>query len=103
VACVPIHAGFDPNVFTLQALGTVGNAPRAICCGPTISQSDLAILKSTAFSERFRTEFRAEFFNAWNHTQFFSPDGNPADGLDFGRVKRARDPREIQFALKLIF
>ena len=103
VACVPIHAGFDPNGFTLQALGTVGNAPRSICCGPTISQSDLAILKSTPITERLRTEFRAEFFNAWNHTQFFSPDGNPADGLDFGRVKRARDPREIQFALKLIF
>jgi hypothetical protein len=99
----PNHLFFDPTIFATQNLGTVGNAPRSICCGPTISQSDLAILKSTPITERLRTEFRAEFFNAWNHTQFFSPDGNPADGTDFGRVKRARDPREIQFALKLIF
>ncbi len=103
VPCTPIHAGFDPNGFALQALGTVGNAPRTICCGPAISESDLAILKSTPLTERLRTEFRAEFFNAWNHAQFFSPDGNPADGSDFGRVKRARDPRAIQFALKLVF
>jgi Carboxypeptidase regulatory-like domain len=103
VPCAPIHAGFDPNGFALQAPGTVGNAPRTICCGPAISESDLAILKSTPITERLRAEFRAEFFNAWNHAQFFSPDGNPADGLDFGRVKRARDPREIQFALKLVF
>ncbi len=99
----PNHLFFDPSIFALQALGTVGNAPRAICCGPVISQSDLAILKSTPINERSHFEFRAEFFNAWNHTQFFSPDGNPADGSDFGRVKHARDPREIQFALKLVF
>jgi len=99
----PGHLFFDPAIFQTQLPGTVGNAPRTICCGPTISESDLAILKSTPLTERLRTEFRAEFFNAWNHTQFLSPDGNPADGADFGRVKRARDPREIQFALKLVF
>jgi hypothetical protein len=48
-------------------------------------------------------EFRAEFFNAFNHTQFLNPDGNSDDGVDFGRVKRARDPRLVQFALKYIF
>jgi hypothetical protein len=94
---------FDPNIFALQDLGTIGNSPRTICCTSPISQSDMAILKSTAISERVRTEFRAEFFNAWNHTQFFPPNGNIADGPDFGRVKHARDPREIQFGLKLLF
>jgi len=48
-------------------------------------------------------EFRGELFNAFNHAQFFQPDGNFTDGSDFGRVKRARDPRLVQFALKLSF
>jgi hypothetical protein len=48
-------------------------------------------------------EFRGELFNAFNHAQFFQPDGNTTDGTDFGRVKRARDPRLVQFALKLYF
>jgi len=99
----PNHLFFDPTIFPTQNFGTIGNAPRAICCGPTISQTDMAIMKSTSITERMRMEFRAEFFNAWNHTEFLSPDGNPADGGDFGRVKHARDPREIQFGLKLLF
>jgi len=60
-------------------------------------------LKITPLSERFKLEFRGELFNAFNHAQFFQPDGNFTDGSDFGRVKRARDPRLIQFALKLSF
>ena len=36
-------------------------------------------------------------------TLSFQPDGNITDGSDFGRVKRARDPRLVQFALKLYF
>ena len=50
-----------------------------------------------------RLEFRAEFFNLLNHTQFFNPDGNITNGSEFGSVKRAKDPRQIQFALKLFF
>jgi hypothetical protein len=34
---------------------------------------------------------------------FLNPDGNTTDGSDFGLVKRARDPRLMQFALKLFF
>ena len=103
VPCSPIHAGFDPNGFTLQAPGKVGNAPRAICCAGGIQNYELGVLKSTSITERTRLEFRAEFFNAFNHTQFGSPDGNFADGTDFGRVKNTRPPRQIQFALKLVF
>lgn len=101
--CSSIHIGFDPTGFALPALGTIGNSPRAICCSSPINQTDMAIVKSTGISERVRAEFRAEFFNAWNHTEFFPPNGNFPDGTDFGRVKHTRDPRQIQFGLKFLF
>lgn len=84
-------------------LGTVGNAPRTICCGPGAFNTEIAVLKDTPIGERYRIQFRSEFFNIFNHAQFFQPDGNVTDGSDFGRVKRARDPRLIQFALKFYF
>ena len=100
---------FDPNTFTEDTsvvpslFGRIGNAPRTICCGPGIANVDFALHKLTSVTESTRVEFRAEFFNAFNHTQFLNPDGNSDDGVDFGRVKRARDPRLVQFALKYIF
>jgi hypothetical protein len=84
-------------------LGTIGNAPRTICCGPGIFQTDVGILKNTMIGERYRLQFRGEIYNLFNYAQFFQPDGNVTDGSDFGRVKRARDPRLMQFALKLYF
>jgi hypothetical protein len=80
-----------------------GDAPRAICCGPGINNFDFSFHKLTPINERFNTEFRAELFNAFNRTQFTNPDGNFSDGSYFGRVLHTRDPRQIQFALKLLF
>ena len=94
---------FDPNAFADQALGTIGNAPRSMCCGPGISNADLALLRSAQLSEHKQLQFRAEFFNALNHAQFYVPDGNITDGSTFGQVTKARDPRLIQFALKFLF
>jgi hypothetical protein len=115
---------FDPNSFTENAtdssappctagavfgcydpslLGTLGTAKRTICCGPHISESDFAILKTIPISEAMHVDFRAEFFNIFNHTQFFNPDGNTSDGGQFGQVTQTRDPRLMQFALKLFF
>ena len=61
------------------------------------------MFQDTSIGERVRSEFRAEFFNRFNHSQFYNPDGNISDGANFGKVVRARDPRLIQFALKLMF
>jgi hypothetical protein len=95
---------FDPSVFSEDnTLGRIGNSPRTICCGPHISQTDFAVLKSFPISESKRVDFRAEFFNIFNHTQFFNPDGNFSDGAQFGQVNQVRDPRLVQFALKLFF
>ena len=100
----PNHYAFDPASFAQPAqLGVIGNSPRTVCCGPGINNFDFALLKDTPVSERTRLQFRAEFFNLFHHTQFVNPDGNISDGSTFGTVVRARDPRLIQFALKLVF
>ena len=80
-----------------------GSRPSTICCGPGIVNWDMSLQKNTKIGERVNTQFRAEFFNLANHTQFFNPDGNISDGADFGRIKSARDPRLIQFAFKVSF
>lgn len=94
---------FNPASFTNAPLGQIGNAPRTICCGPGISNVDLAVHKIIPVAEGKNLEFRTEFFNAFNHTQFLNPDGNFTDGSTFGQVSKARDPRLIQIALKLNF
>jgi hypothetical protein len=101
---------FDPNSFALPVqdanstpLQLLGNAPRTICCGAGINNFDLSVQKQLPIGETKHFEFRAEFFNIFNHTQFLNPDGNISDGIDFGKVKHTRDPRQIQFALKFAF
>ncbi len=83
-------------------LGSLGG-PRTICCGPGINDFDMSLQKVIPIRETWHAEFRAEFFNIFNHTQFLNPDGNFSDGPDFGRVVHTRDPRQIQFALKFAF
>src|SRR5438128_454472 len=120
----PSSYGFDPNSFTSNAsddtqplcssgatfncfqpslFGRYGTAPRTICCGPGLNNWDISVQKSTSINEKMRVEFRWDIFNLANHTRFFNPDGNVTDGTDFGRVKRAGDPRLMQVALKLYF
>jgi Carboxypeptidase regulatory-like domain/TonB dependent receptor len=114
---------FDPTGFVLPTqtdtstpLQLLGNAPRTICCGSGINNFDLSVQKILPVGEGKHFEFRAEFFNIFNHTQFLNPDGNITDGNllgdgtidptnpgDFGKVKHTREPRNIQFALKFAF
>jgi hypothetical protein len=102
-AAPPCTAGAVFGCYDPSLLGTLGTAKRTICCGPHISESDFAILKTIPISEAMHVDFRAEFFNIFNHTQFFNPDGNTSDGSQFGQVTQTRDPRLVQFALKLFF
>lgn len=111
---------FDTSVFQLQAPGTFGNSGRNNVRGPGIDNFDLSLfkdfllprIKGLGGGESPRLQFRTEFFNAFNHTQFaainttFVPIQNTAGSLSsspFGSVSAARDPREIQFAVKLLF
>ena len=97
--------GFDPNLFTNNVtLGTFGNAPRTVCCNSPINNWDMGIFKDTPVGEKLRVEFRTELFNVFNHAQFYSIDGNSGNaGTTFGQPQKVRDPRLVQFALKLLF
>jgi Carboxypeptidase regulatory-like domain len=105
--CSPVSGyAFDPNTFTnaTVAPGTIGNAPRSICCGPGINNWDVSFSKQTPLGERLSLEFRADIFNLWNHAQFYTVDGNISNqGGTFGQVLHIRDPRLTQFALKFRF
>jgi len=94
----PYSGCYDPSL-----LGRVGSAPRTICCGPGISQTDFVVIKNIAVTEKTHFEFRGELFNIFNHTQFYNPDGNSTDGSQFGQVTQVKDPRLVQFALKFYF
>jgi hypothetical protein len=105
--CSPVSGYvFDPNLFTNSTVapGTIGNAPRSICCGPGINNTDVSFTKMTGLGERVQMQFRADIFNIWNHAQFYSVDGNISNqGATFGQPLHIRDPRLVQFALKFTF
>ena len=98
----PGNLFFDTTNITDSNLGTFGNLPHSLCCGPPISNTDLVVAKKTRINEHFDTEFRSEFYNLFNHTQFDNPDGNFSDST-FGQILKARDPRVLQFGLKILF
>lgn len=83
-------------------LFTYGNTPRNFIRGPGINNWDLSIVKGTKITESKSLEFRAEFFNAFNHVQFFRID-NAGGSPTFGQVLSDRGPRIIQLALKFYF
>jgi hypothetical protein len=79
-----------------------GNANRRFFHGPGLNNFDFAIHKFTPITERTSLEFRAEFFNIFNHAQFTNPSGDITSST-FGQVTNARDPRIGQVALRLNF
>jgi hypothetical protein len=62
----------------------------------------MALHKTTQVRESMAVEFRAEFFNVFNHTQFGSPNGN-FNSPQFGLVTGANAPRIGQLALKFLW
>jgi hypothetical protein len=96
---------FNPNFFTTEPLGQIGNAMRRYFHGPGLNNSDLALQKYTKITTTTQIQFRAEAFNAFNHTQFDGADGEIGDtgAGGFGYNTSAHDPRIVQLALKLIF
>ena len=80
-----------------------GNSARNSLEMPGINNWDFQIMKETRVSEKLAAQFRAEFFNGWNHTQFGDASTDLVPG-QFGRIGGLRiDPREIQFGLKLLW
>jgi TonB dependent receptor/Carboxypeptidase regulatory-like domain len=110
-ACAPATL-FNTCAFaTNEIFGSFGDARRNIIRGPGFQNWDLSLFKTFPISENKRLEFRAEFFNAFNHMnpEFANPtttNENIATELGspgFGQAQAARDPRFIQFALKFYF
>lgn len=96
---------FDTSAFAEPAVGEFGNGARAYCCGPGLFQMDASVQKDFRFSEKWKLQFRSEFFNLFNHPNFSAPQGVRGRG-DFGRVtsvNAATTPRQVQFALRVEF
>jgi hypothetical protein len=98
---------FNRFAFAQPQAGTFGNSARNLLRGAGLNNVDFSVFKNTLLTERLRMQFRAEFFNVFNHTQFgthpdvnFSLDPNSTFGL-YGGLQH--DPRVIQFALKFLF
>jgi len=90
---------FSRDGFVSGPLGWFGNANRRFFHGPGLDNWDFALHKNTWIREGMNLEFRAEFFNFFNHTQFSNPNGNFNSSL-FGYVSSARDPRIGQMSMK---
>jgi len=99
------RAYFNASLFSLQPLGTPGNAPRRFFYGPGLDNYDMAVMKSVPLTEAKSLQFRVEAFNVFNHAQFFAPgavNGN-INSSTFGQVVSAASPRLMQAAIKLVF
>ncbi len=111
---------FNPNAFSAPAYGTVGNAGRDSLVGPGYADWDFSLLKSTQITQRFRVQFRAEFFNILNHTNLSLPNevvysNGPTQGTTANQITpaalgtpgvitaTANTSRQIQLGLKLLF
>jgi hypothetical protein len=81
----------------------VGNEPRGTIVGPGYFRWDASLFKNTKISERFGLQFRAEAFNVLNHTNFNNPSASITTPSLFGKITTARDARQMQLALKLLF
>jgi len=93
---------FNQSAFSFPRPGTFGNAGRNILDGPGYQSVNASLVKNTALSESINMQFRAEVFNLFNHPNFNLPDnflGSPT----FGQITSARDPRHLQFGVKLLF
>jgi hypothetical protein len=115
--CNPDTPGEPAGCVSLTGLGLLGGAPTQVRA-PGITRLDYSLFKDFQISERFRMQFRGEFFNILNHPTFMPPglSGNGVIALpgstnftssNFGKSGATRfpfqDSRQIQFALKLYF
>jgi hypothetical protein len=88
----------DPNSPVQQ----FGSAGRNIAEGPGYANWDFSALKNIRVAESKDLQFRAEFFNILNHTNFRLPDSDISSPT-FNRILAAQSPRLVQFALKFLF
>jgi hypothetical protein len=93
---------FNPSLFSPEQMGQFGNSRRRFFHGPGLNNFDMALAKSTRFTESKELQFRIEAFNLFNHAQFSNPTGE-INSSQFGVVTSARPARILQLGLKFLF
>jgi len=96
---------FNPAAFAtpLGTLGTFGNSGRNLLVGPSTINADMSAVKNFPLPrENAKVQFRADFFNLFNHAPFNNPTTSLSSST-FGKITSAGNPRQIQLALRLNF
>jgi Carboxypeptidase regulatory-like domain len=103
-------AWFNPCAFAFVPVGQLGDASRTPLSGPSFVNTDFSVIKQFALPwERVSLNFRAEFFNLFNHPQLglpVTPGTGYADidARNFGAISSTvNNPRVVQFGVKLTF
>ena len=86
----------------VDAIGHFGSAAQGVVLSPGLELWDLAAMKNFNLTRGSSLQFRGEFFNAFNHTNFAGVGSNTDFG-SYGQVYSAHDPREIQLGGKFYF
>src|ERR1700704_4549609 len=95
---------FNTCAFVDPPLGSFGNTGKNTVRGPGFRNWDFSVFKNFALPDRTSLQFRAEFFNLLNHTTLsFNNAGTDLGSQTFGFPDQARNPREIQFAIKFYY
>jgi outer membrane receptor protein involved in Fe transport len=108
--CQP-NTFFNTCAFADPPSGSFGDVSRNSVQGPGYQIWDFSVFKNFTITERTKLEFRAEFFNVFNHPNLQFAKSGPQNSINtttfgtpqFGFLTGARDPRQIQLALKLSF
>lgn len=93
---------FNTAAFAVPLPGAYGTAGRNIVTGPRLLGLDISLQKEEKIFESLKLQFRADVYNLLNHPNFNLP-GRIYGAANFGVVTSAADPRELQFAVKLLF
>jgi hypothetical protein len=92
----------NPSSFTTNTVGTYGSVGKGQFTGPHFIDWDMGIFKSFDLIEKAKLQFRAEFFNIFNHTNLLDP-ATTRSSAGFGSITSAADPRIGQLAMKISF
>ena len=87
---------------TPPASNPFGNLGRNAFRGPSFEDWDFAVNKNIDITEGVKLQFRSEFFNILNHTNF-GPPNQQSNSTAFGTITTTYAPRQVQFGLKLLF
>jgi len=96
------NAGAFQQLDPVANAGQFGTAGRNIVQGPGYANWDFSAMKNFRLAESKQLQFRAEFFNILNHTNFRLPDSDISSPT-FNHILAAQPPRLVQFALKFVY